>query len=96
MTTPRVEQRTEGQGNEPAHTHPATMHAHDHYHVTHHHRSGLAGAVGEWEHQTYWHTHDHNHSELTHSHDYRATDEEKEHAKEGHIHDHASPNRSPA
>ena len=89
MTT----QRTEGQGDQPEHTHPARMHGHDHYHVSHHHVGGL---MTEWEHRTYWHTHDHNHNALTHSHDYGQADEEREHGKEAHVHDHAAPTQSPA
>jgi hypothetical protein len=93
MTTPRVEQYTEGQGKAPEHVHPAGRHTHDHYHVSHHHKGGM---LGEWEHRTYWHTHEHNHSELRHSHDYDQADEEREHAKEAHIHDHSAPAQSPA
>jgi len=96
MTTPRAQQYTEGQGREPEHTHPPVVHTHDHYHVSHHHRSGVGAVAGEWEHRTYWHTHEHNHAPLTHSHDYGQQDEEAEHAKEAHIHDHLAPATSPA
>jgi hypothetical protein len=89
-------QRVEGPGKEPSHTHPARMHVHDHYHVTHHHAGGLAGAVAEFEHRSSWHTHEHNHTELTHSHDYGREEEEQRHAKEAHVHDHATPAQSPA
>jgi hypothetical protein len=85
-----IQQRIEGQGIVPAHTHDARMHEHDHYHVSHHHRGGL---MGEWEHRTYWHTHDHHHRELAHSHDYSQQDEEEHHGKEAHTHDHAAPNQ---
>jgi len=85
---PDIVQRTEGEGRENTHHHPARVHSHDHYHISHHHRDGL---LGEWEHRTYWHTHDHNHAELTHSHDYSQQDEERDHGKEAHIHDHAAP-----
>lgn len=88
-----VQQRTEGQGTEPTHTHEPLTHVHDHYHVSHHHKSGM---LGEWDHRTYWHTHDHNHSLMTHSHDYKRDDEEEGHDKEAHIHDHAAPTESPA
>jgi hypothetical protein len=91
MTTP---QRTEGEGKQPTHTHPASEHTHDHYHVTHHHVSGVAGALAEFEHRAYWHTHAHNHAELTHSHDYDQVAEGTEHAKEAHVHDHAAPTHS--
>ena len=69
------------------------MHAHDHYHISHHHAGGM---TGEWKHRTYWHTHDHNHGPLSHSHDYKSDDEEREHDKEAHIHDHVAPTKSPA
>ncbi|MCL6567641.1 MAG: SDR family oxidoreductase, partial [Meiothermus silvanus] len=95
-TDGEIEQTVEGEGREHTHTHPAIVHSHDHYHVSHHHRSGLGGALGEFEHRTYWHTHDHNHTELTHSHDYDHTDEDEHHGKEAHIHDHAAPTHSPA
>ena len=68
-------QRTEGQGKEPEHTHPAITHTHDHYHVSHHHKDGV---LGEWEHRSYWHTHAHNHAPLTHSHDYDQSEEEQQ------------------
>ena len=81
-------QRTEGEGRQPEHIHPARTHSHDHYHVSHHHRGG---PFGNWEHRTYWHTHEHNHSPLTHSHDYSQVEEGENHGKEAHIHDHAAP-----
>ncbi|HUZ00624.1 MAG TPA: hypothetical protein VMU89_09745 [Thermomicrobiaceae bacterium] len=87
-----IPQTTEGEGKEPTHTHPAIVHSHDHYHVTHHHTGGL---LGEFEHRTYWHTHEHDHSALTHSHDYTHEDEDEHHAKEAHVHDHAHPSQSP-
>ena len=86
-------QRTEGEGRAPEHTHPATVHSHDHWHVSHHHQGGLGD---DFEHRASWHTHAHNHSELTHSHDYSREDEERDHAKEAHVHDHAAPTESPA
>jgi len=41
--------RTDGQGREPEHAHPAVTHTHDHYHVSHHHGGGLGPL--EWEHR---------------------------------------------
>ena len=41
-------QRTEGEGKQPEHTHPARTHNHDHNHVSHHHKGGM---LGEWEHR---------------------------------------------
>jgi hypothetical protein len=85
-------QRTEGEGRAGEHTHQPTVHAHDHYHISHH----TAGDSGDQvEHRVYWHTHEHNHNELTHSHDYSQTDEERHHGREAHIHDHSSPADSP-
>jgi hypothetical protein len=57
-----AEQRTEGEGREPEHTHPAVTHSHDHWHVSHH-----VNEAGEVEHRVYWHTHSHNHAGLTHT-----------------------------
>ena len=88
-----VRQWTEGEGREPEHTHPATEHGHDHWHVSHHHTGGLGD---DFEHRASWHTHVHNHAPLTHSHDYSRENEERDHAKEAHIHDHTSPTESPA
>jgi hypothetical protein len=90
MTT-QTSQTTEGQGKSPQHTHLAGTRTHDHYHVSHHHKGGVAGITGDFEHRTYWHTHEHNHGELTHSHDYSQDNEETEHAKEAHVHDHTAP-----
>ena len=84
-------QTTHGEGAQQAHTHPATVHTHDDYHVSHHHKDGM---LGEWEHRTFWHTHEHNHASLTHSHDYSLEDEQGEHAKEAHVHDHEAPAQS--
>jgi hypothetical protein len=96
MTTQGTAQRTEGEGRAPEHTHVAETHGHDHYHVSHHHRSGVEAVAGDFEHRTYWHTHDHNHTTLTHSHDYSEADENQHHAREAHVHDHAAPAQSPA
>lgn len=85
------QQRVEGQGTAPEHSHPAVTHSHDHWHVSHHVEDD-----GRVEHRTSWHTHPHNHGELTHSHDHSQEDEERHHAKEAHIHDHAAPTESPA
>jgi hypothetical protein len=90
---PMVAQRTEGEGQEATHLHPAALHGHDHYHVSHYHTGEPAR---EWEHRTYWHTHEHNHNELTHSHDYSHEDEEERHGRRAHVHDHARPSHSPA
>ncbi len=90
MTTQSTTQSTAGEGKQPTHVHPETVHTHDHYHVSHHHKSGI---TGEWEHRTSWHTHEHNHAALTHSHDYSQDDEVSEHPKEAHVHDHTAPNQ---
>ena len=84
-------QYIEGEGKAPSHVHAASVHTHDHYHVSHHHKSGLAALGDDFEHRAYWHTHEHNHAELTHSHDYSQADEDQHHAKEAHIHDHGHP-----
>ena len=78
------------------HTHAATVHTHEHYHVTHV-RSKGPGLFFQWDHQEFAHTHEHNHSPLTHSHDdYGQEDEAGRHDERDHVHDHASPAESPA
>lgn len=72
------------------HSHEATTHIHQHYHVTHNHREGLEEVLGEWEHLTARHDHDHNHSAITHSHAAHLN-AEHEHLGEAHLHDHAHP-----
>src|SRR5437870_5954041 len=47
------------------HSHPAVIHSHDHYHVTHHHSEG---ALGEFEHRSHYYEHAHTHASLTHAH----------------------------
>ena len=86
-------QSTNGEGDEPTHTHPATVDTHERYHASYHHREGMA--VGEWESRTSWHTHEHNHSTVTHSHDFSREDEERDHDHEAPVHDHAAPADSP-
>ena len=88
-----VAQHIEGEGDQASHLHAATVHSHDHYHVSHHHKGSF---LGEWDHRTSWHTHEHNHAPLQHSHDYSLDDEAAEHAKEAHVHDHDSPVASSA
>jgi hypothetical protein len=82
MTTESVHQTVEGTGDAGTHTHPDQLHDHDHYHVTHHHRSGISEALGEFEHRASWHTHEHSHAALTHSHDFREADEIEHHGKD--------------
>ncbi len=82
------EQFTQGEGNQPEHTHPTQVHSHDHYHVSHRHKDGM---LGEWDHRSFWHSHEHNHNELTHSHDYGQDEETNQHGKEAHVHDHSAP-----
>ena len=87
------QQWVHGDGKEPEHAHPAQVHSHDHYHITHHHKSGV---MGEWDHKTSWHSHEHNHAPLRHSHDGSYEDEVADHDREAHIHDHTAPAESPA
>lgn len=49
ISTGGVPQRTEGEGKQPEHTHPARTHMHDHYHVSHHHSNN---PLNQWEHRT--------------------------------------------
>lgn len=88
-TTPAAtDQTTVGEkAREQEHTHDAVVHAHDHYHVTHH----RDGALGTFEHRAHYHSHEHNHAPLLHAHSHASEDEEEEHGKEAHVHDHEAP-----
>ena len=71
------------------HEHAGEVHVHDHWHVTHHHKSG---PMGEFEHRSSYHQHEHNHAALVHAHDGRTVDaEKKEHDSQAHSHDHDAP-----
>jgi len=85
--TPTV-QRVVGDA-EHEHVHPAVIHTHDHYHVSHHHTGGM---LGEFEHRSHYHSHEHNHAPIDHAHEDRSEDEERqEHDGMAHTHDHGSP-----
>ncbi len=73
---------------EQEHVHPAEVHSHDHYHVTHHH---TGGPLGEFEHRSHYHSHEHNHAPLVHGHSHDSEDEAGDHGKEAHMHDHNDP-----
>lgn len=82
-------QRVEGkEARDQEHTHPPTIHDHDHYHVTHRHTGGL---MDEFEHRTHYHRHEHNHAPIVHGHEHDADEEVDDHAKEAHVHDHDAP-----
>jgi hypothetical protein len=49
------------------HAHPAQVHTHDHYHVTHHHSGGLGD---DFDHRAHYHSHEHNHATLVHGHEH--------------------------
>ena len=71
------------------HSHPAVVHAHDHYHVSHHHTGGI---MGEFTHRTSSHQHEHNHGPLVHAHKSRnEEDEALDHEETAHTHDHDAP-----
>ncbi|MDQ3870518.1 MAG: hypothetical protein M3301_02740 [Chloroflexota bacterium] len=70
------------------HTHPAQVHGHDHYHVSHHH---TGGPLGEFEHRSHYHSHEHNHAPLVHGHEMSPDEEAQDHAGTAHIHDHEAP-----
>lgn len=91
MAIMRIAQSVAGAGMEPAHTHAAQLHAHDHYHLSTVHDE--AGAGG-WTHEATWHTHEHNHAPMTHSHDFARSEEDLRHGRRAHIHDHAAPTHS--
>jgi hypothetical protein len=85
---------TEGQttvgdkANAQEHVHPAQLHSHDHYHVTHHH---TGGPLGEFDHRAHYHSHEHNHAPLVHGHEHDPEREDEDHGKEAHVHDHNEP-----
>lgn len=71
------------------HHHPAEVHTHDHWHVTHHH---TGGPMGEFAHQSHYHMHEHHHAALVHAHKDRSeADEKKDHGAAAHVHDHTAP-----
>jgi hypothetical protein len=76
------------EAREQEHTHDAVIHAHDHYHVSHHH---TGGPLGEFEHRARYHSHEHNHASLVHAHEHDPGKEEEDHGKEAHVHDHEAP-----
>lgn len=90
----RHDQHVEGdEQNE--HMHPAITHTHDHYHVSHHHKSGEL--LGVFEHRSHYHSHEHNHARLVHAHSgHDVNDERNEHDEMAHTHDHTHPARSNA
>jgi hypothetical protein len=72
------------------HIHPPVQHMHDHYHVSHHHKSGEIGGV--FDHRSHYHIHEHNHAAIDHAHKGRDPETElKEHDEMAHIHDHEKP-----
>ena len=66
-----------------AHEHPAVLHNHGHYHVTHNFRE----MTGGFEHHSSYHDHDHDHASVAHAH-YPHEDFDREHEGEAHVHDH--------
>ena len=43
------QQWVQDDGKEPEHAHPAQVHSHDHYHITHHHKGGVMGETSGFE-----------------------------------------------
>ena len=75
------------------HHHPAVTHTHDHYPVSHHHKSGEV--LGSFEHRARYHSHEHNHTALDHAHQGQdEKSERREHDEMAHVHDHADPTDS--
>ncbi|HXV92771.1 MAG TPA: hypothetical protein VD813_05695 [Pseudonocardia sp.] len=68
------------------HTHEATVHDHEHWHVTHHWKDGEQ----TFEHLASRHSHEHDHASITHAHAPHE-DVDHEHAGEAHVHDHDTP-----
>jgi hypothetical protein len=65
------------------HEHPAAVHNHGHYHVTHNFRE----MTGGFEHLSSYHEHEHDHAAVNHSH-YPHENFDREHEGEAHVHDH--------
>ncbi len=83
------DQRAVGEeATEQEHTHPAQVHSHDHYHVSHHHRGS---PLGEFEHRSRYHAHEHDHGPLVHAHRMSVDEERTDHEGTAHIHDHSDP-----
>jgi hypothetical protein len=68
------------------HTHDATVHDHEHWHVTH----NWSATAGTFEHLAAKHRHEHNHAAVEHSH-VAHVDFDDEHTGEAHVHDHDQP-----
>lgn len=84
---PTMQQVVGDEENE--HSHPAVVHTHDHYHVSHHHTGGI---LGEFTHRSHYHQHEHNHAPLVHAHKGRSADDERgDHDLMAHTHDHEAP-----
>lgn len=86
---PGVEQGVIGDA-ENEHIHAALTHMHDHYHVSHHHKTGQVAGV--FDHRSHHHIHEHNHAAIDHAHkDRDAENELREHNEMAHTHDHERP-----
>jgi hypothetical protein len=62
----RTQQTVGDMARQQEHSHPATTHVHDHYHVSHHHTGGL---LSGFEHRAEYHSHEHDHPALVHGHE---------------------------
>jgi hypothetical protein len=71
------------------HEHPAKVHTHDHYHVSHHHTKN---PLAEFEHHANYHSHEHDHAAIRHGHSGRSqSNEAEQHDATSHMHDHVAP-----
>jgi hypothetical protein len=87
--TPGHESREEADMTRPdfeQHSHEATVHDHEHWHVTH----NWSETAGTFQHLASKHSHEHDHAGLSHAHVPHA-DLDSEHAGEAHVHDHDRP-----
>ncbi len=72
------------------HVHAPVIHMHDHYHVSHHHKSGEIGGV--FDDRSHYHIHEHDHAAIDHAHKGRDPETElREHDEMAHTHDHERP-----
>src|SRR5437762_712629 len=69
-----TEQGVIGEDIEHEHVHAALTHMHDHWHVSHEHKTGPVAGV--FDHRSHHHIHEHNHAAIDHAHQDRKADRE--------------------
>jgi hypothetical protein len=85
-----TEQGVIGDDIEHEHIHTALTHMHDHWHVSHEHKTGQIAGV--FDHRSHHHIHEHNHAAIDHAHEGRDAESElRKHNEMAHTHDHERP-----